>query len=316
MIYTPIKDLKEGETYDQVFMLDEVTPVLANGKNFVKFSVRDVTGTISGVCWELKLKPAGSAMSTGNFIEMKVQVSNYKNKKQLVTSKENLKSFKGKPENIIDYIPGEPESVINFYTEELNGYINKIKDPDLKDIINNANSRVDIIQMLKESPFGLNGPLAHRGGLLLYVVNTIAIAKSIMKGSKRIIESDDFNSCLVVAGCILRYIGWATTVKFDGNFIRPDNSYFMTGIDRASFRFTNHLMIHAESDLSIEIPESKKQALENICQPTKNIKTLEGHIVHCAFNVASLMYNGQNLLNTNRYDSEWSSGGELFFGHL
>jgi hypothetical protein len=313
--YIPIRDFQDGETYDQIFMLVDVHPI-SGKKNYVRFIVQDVTGTMSGVVWNMKLRAAGSSMAAGKFIRMKVEARVYKGDLQLSASKKDVQPYDGEPKNITDYVPGHPDAVLDLYAEEIKVVMSEIEDPHVRDLLYNVDSRVDLIGMFRGAPYQLEGPLAHRGGLLMFTGDVVKIAKGIIERSGRIIESDDFNHCLVMAGCLLRHIGWATTTHFEGRLLRTENAFHMTGVDRASFRFINHLLIHAENDLGLEIPEEKKQVLENMCQEIDKVSTLEGRIVHAASNIAATLHVGQFVLGQKTDNPDWSANNTLFTGHL
>jgi hypothetical protein len=87
----------------------------------------------------------------------------------------------------------------------------------------------------------------------------------------------------------------------------------MIGVHRASARYINHLMLTTESNLQIEIPESKKQALENMCNTQPDIMTLEGKIVSCADNMADVLDFSVSPLQRKQIGS-WND--ELFTAHL
>ncbi len=313
--YLPIRDFQEGKTYHQVFMLTEVHAV-TGAKEYVRFTVQDVTGSISGVVWNMKLRASGSAMSPGRFVRMKVKVTSYRDELQLSAVVEDVQPFKGEPQNITDYIPGHPEAVLDLYAEEIKTVLSEIEDPHIRDLLYNADSRVDLVNLMRGAPFQLQGPLACRGGLLVLVSDVLKIAKGIIESSRRIVEHDDFNHCLVMAGCILRHIGWATSTYFEGRILRTSNAFEMTGIDRASFRFIDHLMLHAESDLGVDIPEGKKQVLENMCQEVDLIRTIEGRVVHAATNMATTLHLGRFMKDQRTDSPDWTGNGTLFTGHL
>jgi hypothetical protein len=86
----------------------------------------------------------------------------------------------------------------------------------------------------------------------------------------------------------------------------------MTGVNRASARYIDHLMMHVESVLEIQIPEAKKQALENSCNEIAEIKTLEGRIAATVDDMIDLIhFGGEELLSKSR--GNWTN--DFFTGH-
>jgi len=87
----------------------------------------------------------------------------------------------------------------------------------------------------------------------------------------------------------------------------------MTGIYRASVRYIDHLMMTCENDLEIKISESKRHALENICNKQSDVLTLEGKIVACADNMADVLDFSVTPLQ-RKANGNWKD--DLFVGHL
>lgn len=315
--YVPISQLQEGERYEQVFMIKSVKPVNNKAKPFVRFEAQDVTGIIEGVVWDMKLKPTGSAMSPGRFIRMKAFVRKYQKSLTLSVNRDEIQPFQGEPENITDYVPGPNDAVLDTYAHEVRAVFDEIEDPHIRDLMSNAQSRVDLVDILKNAPYRLEGPLAHRGGLLIFVADMIRVAKCLSESTRRIVDPDLLNRSIVLAGCVLRHIGWSTCTEFQGRVLRPKDAFYLTGIDRASFRFVNHLCLHAESDLNVELPEGKKQALENMCHSDPSlVRTIEGRIVQIATQTTASMHGGQFVLSQRNDGFGWSPDGQLFLGHL
>lgn len=294
-------------------MISEAKSFTPKGKTpFVRFVAQDVTGKISGVVWGLTLRPHGSSMSAGRFVRMRADVTTYNGELQLTVQKEGAKPYKGEPENITDYVRGPSSAEIKFYVEEIRRFIDEIDDPDYRDILRIAEEQLELAEvMLGTSPYGLNGPLACRGGLLIHTVHTIRAAKAAIASFGEV--DAEINESLIVAGCIFRNIGWFSTTYFEGNILRPIDAYEMTGLYRASFRILHGVLLQADSNENIDVPESKKQALENICNPYSNMKTLEGKIVAHMCNLADTIHFGDYCLRKNRDATNWAES--FFVGH-
>jgi hypothetical protein len=88
------------------------------------------------------------------------------------------------------------------------------------------------------------------------------------------------------------------------------------GPHRASFRYINHLLLNIENSESLNIPESKKQALENVCFPIDQIRTLEGRSVALCDQMADVLDFGHELLETVSRTKNWSPDPDGYFvGH-
>jgi hypothetical protein len=310
--YVPIAKLQIGKTYRQIFLIESITSgdnmVTAKGDAFTCVTLRDISGNIEGKIWG---KVPG--LVEGMFAMMTIAISKYQKTVQFQATPENIIVQKISPLNRYDYIKGISANLLQHYAAELQTEIASLDDEVYRNVLSVAVHHLDLIKMLKESPYGLTGPMAYVGGLLVHVTHTLRIAKVTCAQAKdrEIILSPS----LVIAGCILRNIGWHTTTQLKGgDEIKSRDAFYMTGIDRASARFINHLMLTHVNDLHITIPEEKIQALENMCNHFDDIHTLEGQIVFCANNMANILNAGHETLQRKQVGN-WRDQ-KLFIGHL
>lgn len=314
--YVPIKDLEDGQRYKQVFLVSDVRNakkmVTGKGKRFARLTVQDTTGNIDGVVWEYN---DSCLLRVGDFVLMEVDIVLYEDRTEFKTSPGQIeKPLDKPPENIFDYIPGMSEAALEGYVTELEEYLGMLQDSCYNDVVGNALGKLDLMHTLKVSPYGLTGPLAYAGGLLVHIVHALRFARVATKQARE--NETPLNTSLIITGCLFRNIGWYTTTKFQGKLLRPRDAFYMTGPHRASMRFVNHLMITTESDVGITIPEGKQQALENLCAPLEEIRTLEGQIVARADELADLMDFGRDMMDKRSMMENWSPDVRGFFvGH-
>lgn len=308
--YLPISSLENGQIYEQTFLVSSIISNermrTAAGKSFARITLRDLTGEIEGVLWGYD-----NDLVEGEYAIIKIETKFYRGSLEFTAQIENVRPLQAPPINQYDYVKGVSDSVLMHYASEVEDAVADIQDPVYRDIVSNAIHSLDLLQALKESPYGLTGPMAYKGGLLVHVVHALRFCL-IANQQARELEMP-FSSSLVIAGCILRNVGWHTTTRFQGDYLRPRDAYYMTGIQRASARYIDHLMLTCESALQINIPESKRQALENMCNARTDIHTLEGKIVACADDMADMLDLGISSLQ-RKQKGNWADG--LFTGHL
>lgn len=307
--YIAISSLEHGKTYEQVFLVAAITAnsnmKTGTGKPFARALFKDVTGEIEGVLWGYN-----GELIEGSYIALQIQTQLYRGNTEFQAQAADIKVV-DTPVNQFDYIKGVSAHVLSAYSGEVEDHIMSIADATYRDIMCNALHRLDLLAALSQSPYGITGPMAYRGGLLVHVTHSMRLALVAINQAKEL--EIPFSPSLVVAGCALRNIGWHTTTRFQGDHLRARDAYNMTGIHRASARYIDHLMLTTESDLQIEIPESKRQALENMCNKRPEIRTLEGKIVSCADNMADVLdFSVAPLQQKQR--GNWND--ELFTGHL
>ncbi len=307
-IYIPIANLEPVQTYEQIFLVSSISyndrMKTSAGKNFARVSLKDTTGEIEGVIWGYS-----EDLHEGCYASIKIETKTYKNNIEFQAQGSDVILLDNPPSNVYDYVRGVSESNLVHYAREVEEIVESVSDQTYRDILSHAIHRLDLIQALKESPYGLTGPMAYRGGLLVHTVHTARFA--IVAGNQAKEQEILFCPSLVVAGCLLKNIGWHTTTRFQGDYLRPRDAYHMTGIKRASARYIDHLILTCKSDLQVEIPEPKIQALENMCDDS--IFTLEGKIVNCADEMANVIDFGSATLQ-KKQKGNWSDN--LFIGHL
>ena len=309
--YTPIATLENGKTYEQVFLVSNVESHAKmrtkQGKAFARLTFKDVTGEISGVMWDFGEE---CPIVPGSYVTAKIETKSYRESLEFQLQGFNVQEA-DTPLNKFDYVKGVSDSVLLSYANEIEEELMSMQDSIYLDVMGNALHRLDFMQALKESPYGITGPMSYKGGLLVHVAHSMRLIKVAI--GQAIEQEIPFSPSLVIAGCALRNIGWHTTTQFQGDHLRPRDAFQMIGIYRASARYIDHLMLTCESDLEITIPEAKRQALENMCNKQADISTVEGKIVACADNMADVLdFSVASLQKKQR--GNWSD--ELFVGHL
>ncbi len=308
-VYIPVSSLEHDKNYEQVFLIARIKTnsnmVSPKGEPFARVLCKDVTGEIEGVIWDYN-----GELTEGCYANIKVSTKLYRGSLEFQAQASDIEPT-SEPLNKFDYIKGVNAHILSSYSGEIEDQIMSIEDSTYLNIMGNALHSLDLLDALRQSPYGITGPMAYRGGLLVHVAHSMRLALVAIQQAKEL--ELPFSPSLVIAGCALRNIGWHTTTRFQGDHLRSRDAFNMTGIHRASARYIDHLMLNCESALEITIPESKRQALENMCFKRENILTLEGKIVSCADNMADVLdFSVATLQKKQR--GNWND--ELFTGHL
>lgn len=240
---------------------------------------------------------------------MALECKPYKGELEFSVDASNIEAV-DTPLNVHDYIKGMSDAALSACAATVEEVFEMMGDEHYRNVVGNAINRLDLIHALKTSPYGLSGPLAYKGGLLVHVAGSLQLAKVMAEQAKQ--SETPLNISLVMAACIFRNIGWHTATTFAGGYLRPKDAFYMTGINRASARYVDHLMIHVESDLELKVPEAKKQALENACNEVESIKTIEGRIAASADAMMDLLHFGGDALR-RKQQGNWTN--DIFTGH-
>jgi hypothetical protein len=307
--YVSISNLEHGKVYDQVFLIANVVHnskmKTKQGKSFARVTLKDVTGELTGNIWGYQ-----DELEEGGYAKLKIEPKTYRNAEEFSAQANQIEPV-DVPLNQFDYVKGANDNILSAYALEIEDEITSIADPVYRDVMCNALHRLELMSALKGSPYGITGPMSYRGGLLVHVAHSMRLAKVAINQATEL--EIPFSPSLVVAGCALRNIGWHTTTLFQGDHLRSRDAHKMTGIYRASVRYIDHLMMTCENDLEIKISESKRHALENICNKQSDVLTLEGKIVACADNMADVLDFSVTPLQ-RKANGNWND--DLFTGHL
>jgi len=211
------------------------------------------------------------------------------------------------------YTEANNQHLLEAYAREVRERIESIADETYRNIASNAEHRLEITHLMSQSPYGLEGPLAHPGGLLVHTAHLMRMVHCVANSCSEISHRIDFDFLTLAAW--LRNIGWhTTTVVIDGQIKRRD-AHLMTGLRRSGFRFMHDVLLHVESDIELAIPESKKQALTNIYAEPDEIHTLEGRILEQASSLVDTVLWGEHCIHLNRIGNWSPDHNGLFVGH-
>lgn len=266
--YIPIHALEPSPSIEQVFMIEEASQRYAgNRKPYVALKLRDVTGSIRCCIWNTS---TSSALAAGKFIIINGKIETYSDDLQV-----NVKSwqpFKGEPENLSDYVHCPNPNVLKAYLEELETFIDSIEDADYRNIVRNACERLKLTDRMSESPYGFEGRLAYRGGLLMhsvYMLRTITGLFDAFRDSRNELSRD-----LLVAGAIFRNMGWWAAALPQGNIFTPGPIADLLGIRFASAMVANHTCLNVESDMRAKIDLEKKLKLQQVAFADEKLPNL------------------------------------------
>lgn len=309
-IYTPIAHLQPGNYITQIFLISEIERKKTKAQvTYAIVTLKDISGTIKGLIWKYddSLKP-------NTYAKLCIETTQSSWGDETISFKCSADDILGidleVPANEHDYVVGVKPDALRLLAQDIEKYINSIQDDDYRNLMRYAAEKLGVIGLLMESPYGLKGPLAHKGGLLIHTRHTLIIAHAGFDEAEELAEVSDG---LIIAGCILRNIGWNTTTICKGTTIHARDAYYMIGTERASERFIDHLFLSYEADTQQEFPESKKQALQNCVMELAKSYTLEAQMVASADNLATIIEEGTSKLKlANR--GNWKSN--LFFGHI
>ncbi|MBU4002550.1 MAG: HD family phosphohydrolase, partial [Proteobacteria bacterium] len=173
---TFIKEIKAGDFVDEVFVLSEKNlSQKKDGKNYLNITVADKTGTLKGVMWD-HVDQLPPDLSSGNVVEIKGNVSEYRGNLQLV-----VKSMA--PVNVADldpsdFLPVTPRDVDQMF-QRLLQVSGSLQSEPLKRLMDAFWSDGDFVKQFKKAPAAKMMHHPYVGGLLEHTLSTTLLADKV-----------------------------------------------------------------------------------------------------------------------------------------
>ncbi|TCO77465.1 3'-5' exoribonuclease YhaM family protein [Marinisporobacter balticus] len=188
-----IQEFKAGDEIQGFFIVKKIERKLSsNNKNFLDLTIIDQTGEINGKLWDCQ--PGQEATSpAGSLIKLRGNVNEWKGKLQLKISLIRLAN-ESDGKNIKDFVLSAPLKAEEMF-DELYGFVQKIKNTDIKGIVD------AIIMASKEKlmyyPAAKSLHHAIRSGLLYHIL------RMLRTGEKLSQVYTNVNTDLLFAGILL-----------------------------------------------------------------------------------------------------------------
>lgn len=195
-----VNTLKAGDTVDEVFVLAEKNlSQKKDGNNFLNVTLSDKTGRIKGVVWD-NVEEISLKVSSGNFVHVKANVSEYRDILQLV-----IKSMVACPVDSVnpdDFLPVTALDVDDLF-DRLVKKTESMQNEHLKQLFNAFWNDKEFVRDFKKAPAAKNMHHAYLGGLLVHTVSMVFLAEKIADHYR----GGSIDRELLMAGAILHDIG-------------------------------------------------------------------------------------------------------------
>lgn len=194
-----VKDLQKGLVLsNETFAVKSTESALTkDGKQYFKIVLIDKTGEIKGQVWNDKIPniEKGSLVA-GKVVMISGTVEDYRGSLQL-----NLFSVTKVNEAQLDEYMEASDFDLNQLWEELNGYVENVTTPEIKDLLKSVFADDEITRKFKIHPAAEYVHHSFQGGLLEHVVEMLDLAQPLRK------YYPEANFDLVTAGIIFHDIG-------------------------------------------------------------------------------------------------------------
>ncbi len=202
-----INDLNAGDPVDDVFVLSEkALSRKKDGNSFLNITLSDKTGSMKGVVWD-NVDQILPLVSSGDFVRVKGNVSEYKGTLQLVVK--TLSGCSAESVDSSDYLPATGRNVDNMY-ERIVKLGATIETAYLKKLLEAFWGDEEFVEKFKTAPAAKKMHHAYLGGLLEHSLSMALLADQIAG------HYSGINRDLLLAGAVLHDIG--KTEEFEYKF--------------------------------------------------------------------------------------------------
>ncbi len=232
-----IKDIRAGDSLDDVFVLSEKTMAQKrDGNNFLNITLSDKTGNIRGVIWD-RVDDISAGTASGDFVQIQGTVSEYKGMLQLVVK--NMTTLPSDSINPSDFLPATHRDIDKMFLRLLK-ITASMEAEHLKKLFEAFFNDMNFVGKFKNAPAAKKMHHAYIGGLLEHTLSMALLADRI-SGHYSGVDRD-----LLLAGAILHDIGKIREFNYKYSIDYSDEG-----------RFLSHIVI------GIMMLDEKIQALED-----------------------------------------------------
>jgi len=208
-----INEIKENCKIEDIFLvLDKNVAATKNGKPYIALNLSDKTGSVKARVWD-NAEKLSQQFDAGDIVTVKSYSVSYQGDIQLNVN--NIIKISDDDTDLTFFLPSS-ENDPDKCMEEIFEIINKIKNDNLKKLLQTIFSDDFILSAFKKAPAAKTIHHDYIGGLLDHTLNVTRLAKDLSKYYKNI-DTD-----LLITGAILHDIGKIYELSYDRNFEYTD----------------------------------------------------------------------------------------------
>ncbi|MCA9061987.1 MAG: HD domain-containing protein [Planctomycetaceae bacterium] len=218
MARTFVKDLKDGDAVNEIFLLaDKQLRANRNANLYLLATLRDSSGVISGLMWNVTEEGLAGVVA-GDMVRVRGKVQCYQGGLQMILTHLDL---------LTDgtWDPGDfeirPQSNVGQLLERLKELLGAMTDPQLRILADCFLEDSDLVDALCSAPAGVKAHHAYSGGLLEHIVSMAEVAIRICEVHPRI------NADLLLMGVLLHDLGKIRELAWDPGLLYTDEGQLL-----------------------------------------------------------------------------------------
>lgn len=213
-----LKELKDGDTVDEVYLLaDKQLRANRQANLFLLASLRDRTGAMSGLMWNV-VEESLAHVNAGDFVKVFGRVQLHQGNLQMI-----LTQIRSVPTSILnpDDFEQRPNADVEALLRRLRDLLLSIETPQLRTLMECFLIDDELMDDLAKAAAGVKTHHAYRGGLIEHIVNMLETAKRI----RDLYPAVNFD--VLLAGIFLHDLGKVREMSLDNAFIYTDEGQLL-----------------------------------------------------------------------------------------
>ncbi len=213
-----VRELVDGESVEEIYvMADKQLRANRNGNLYLLATLRDSSGTISGLMWNVT-EQSLAHLDSGSFVKVQAKVQMFQGTLQMILTKIEAADAEGLDTD--DFIP-QPKCDADELVTQLEQLVRSIDDEPVRELMLKYLADEEFMRGFRQAPAGTKAHHAYLGGLLEHVVNMMVVADRIADRYPDV----DFN--LVKAGVLLHDAGKVRELGFEDSFVYTDEGQLL-----------------------------------------------------------------------------------------
>lgn len=219
-----IGEIEPGETIDDIYLVRE--PILRSttrGDLYIAMYLCDRTGQLNGRMWQASETTYRSLLNPG-FVHIQGRSELYQNNLQIVIN--NIGVIDASRVNLEDFLARTDRDIGQMF-EEIKSILGRIKNSQLKGLVQKFLSDEELMKKFQESPGGVKLHHNYLGGLLEHTYDMLRVAVAILPFYPQV-QAD-----LVLAGVFLHDMGKTEELSYDMAFSYTDSGQLIGHITQS-----------------------------------------------------------------------------------
>lgn len=213
-----LKELKDGDSVDEIFLLsDKQLRANRQANLFLLATLRDRTGQISGLMWNIT-EDAVADVQAGDYVKVRGKVQLFQGNMQMILT--NIRAVPAEQMNPDDF-EQRPNADVEALLKRLRDLLLSIEQPQLRTLMECFLIDNELMDDLAKAAAGVKTHHAYRGGLLEHIVNMLETAKRI----RDLYPAINFD--VLLAGIFLHDLGKVREMSLDNAFVYTDEGQLL-----------------------------------------------------------------------------------------